>query len=166
MSEWGTDSQRRGGNQGRGNTLAIRAIKRNPSFLSIGDQAQTLVTRNAMSRWSDEQKAILAKLDAWKADPPYRLSWAAGQQSLPFKEASSALLYAETLRVVYGVRDAVIDAKDGPEFLSCDCGCGRLFTDGEGCRIGRSLLHEFCYDRHPVVYVERALEMASRVETE
>lgn len=54
MSEWGTDSQRRGGNQGRGNTLAIRAIRRHGNFLSVGDQSQTLVTRNDMSFYKTE----------------------------------------------------------------------------------------------------------------
>ena len=65
----------------------------------------------------------------------YLVTWADGTVVDDFRSEAAALHYINySLRVIRDVRDAKLTGPDG-EYLSCKCGCGRVFRDEDGVRV-------------------------------
>ena len=94
---------------------------------------------------------------------PYVLTWADGAQQMTFQTEAAALAYADwTLRVIYGATRMALTGPDATYEL-CACGCGRLFRDGTGVRLGTEVLHADCptYRAHPAIVGARQAAIAA-----
>jgi hypothetical protein len=83
---------------------------------------------------------------------PYLVRWSAdGSMYQAFRDEGTAIKYANLiLPTVYAATHITMTGPDH-EYISCECGCGRVMRDGDGQRVGREVLHPECYAKHPVI---------------
>lgn len=103
-----------------------------------------------------QSEASKAARAAWEARQPpceYLVTWAGGSQTQAFRAENAALAYIDVcLRLVRDVTDAMLTGPEH-EYQRCDCGCGRVYRDGTGNRLGRDVFAPYCptYRNHPAV---------------